>query len=49
MSKRNWFNAKQQDINKHVSDTSVQLVQRKDTLVKLLNLTKFHINMNNKL
>ena len=43
IGKRNWFNAKQQDINKRASDISVQLVQRKDTLVKLLDLTKSHM------
>lgn len=41
--KRNWFNAKQQDINKRASDISVQLVQRRDTLIKLLDLTKSHM------
>ena len=43
IAKHNWFNAKQQDINKRASDISVQLVQRKDTLVKLLDLTKSHM------
>ena len=43
IAKRNWFNEKQQDINKRASDISVQLVQRRDTLIKLLDLTKSHM------
>lgn len=43
LSKRNWFNKKQQEVNKRTSDISVQLVQRKDTLIKLLDLTKSHM------
>ncbi|MBP5256813.1 MAG: LemA family protein [Mycoplasma sp.] len=43
LTRRNWFNAKQQDINKRTSDISIQLVQRRDTLIKLLDLTKSHM------
>jgi len=43
ISKRNWFNRQQQEINKRTSDISVQLTQRRDTLIKLLDLTKSHM------
>ena len=43
VSKRNWFNRQQQEINKRTSDISVQLTQRRDTLIKLLDLTKSHM------
>lgn len=40
---RNWLNRKQEQINTSASNISVQLVQRKDTLVKLLDATKSHM------
>ena len=43
VKKRNWFNNQQQEINKRTSDISVQLTQRRDTLIKLLDLTKSHM------
>lgn len=43
VKKRNWFNNQQQEINKRTSDISVQLTQRRDTLIKLLYLTKSHM------
>ena len=43
LRKRNWFNKQQQEINKRTSDISVQLTQRRDTLIKLLDLTKSHM------
>lgn len=41
--KRNWFNRMQNQINNSASNISVQLAQRRDTLVKLLDATKSHM------
>lgn len=38
--KRNWLNAKQIEINKASSTIDVQLAQRRDTLIKLVDATK---------
>ena len=43
ISMRNWLNRKQEQINTSASNISVQLVQRKDTLVKLLDVTKSYM------
>ncbi|WEK83323.1 MAG: LemA family protein [Mycoplasma sp.] len=43
MAKRNWFNRMQNQINTSASNISVQLAQRRDTLVKLLDATKSHM------
>ena len=43
VSKRNWFNKMQEQINTSASNISVQLVQRRDTLVKLVDATKTHM------
>lgn len=38
--KKNWLNAKQIEINKASSTIDVQLAQRRDTLIKLIDATK---------
>lgn len=43
IAKRNWFNRMQNQINTSASNISVQLAQRRDTLVKLLDATKSHM------
>lgn len=43
ISQRNWFNAKQIQINTSASNIEVQLLQRRDTLLKLVDATKSHM------
>ena len=43
VSKRNWFNKMQEQINTSASNIGVQLTQRRDTLVKLVDATKTHM------
>jgi LemA protein len=40
ITKKNWFNRKQISINTAASNIDVQLIKRKDTLVKLVDATK---------
>lgn len=43
ISKRNWFNRQQNKINEAASNISVQLAQRRDTLIKLVDSTKSYM------
>lgn len=43
ISYRNYFNKQQEKINTSASNINVQLVQRRDTLLKLVDATKSHM------